>query len=175
MLLQAVARTRPKLVEVPTRLGHADHRHVKVAAFHHGLQRGKDLLVSQIAGGAKKHQGVGVGFAHGNLHSLLGSGLLQVPAEPVAHGGEQPVLIIRFAARGEALVERGGKNRYRHGLVDGGLDGPPALAGIRYAPGELGQTGSFTKAAAVRSSSHDAITLPRRHTSAMSRRLKSYW
>ena len=36
-------------------------------------------------------------------------------------------------------------------------------------------SGSFTSEAAVRSNSQDAITLPRRQTSAMSRRLRSYW
>ena len=35
--------------------------------------------------------------------------------------------------------------------------------------------GSLISAAAVRSSSQEAITLPRRHTSAMSGRLRSYW
>src|SRR6266576_4572130 len=41
-------------------------------------------------------------------------------------------------------------------------------------PSNLDSAGSVIRALAVRSSSHDAITLPRRHTSAMSGRLKSY-
>ncbi len=64
MFLQAVVRPRPKLVEVPASLGHADHRHVEVAALHHRLQRREDLLVCQIAGGAEEDQGVGMGIAH---------------------------------------------------------------------------------------------------------------
>ena len=34
---------------------------------------------------------------------------------------------------------------------------------------------SLVRAADVKSSSHEAITLPRRQTSVMSRRLRSYW
>ena len=42
-------------------------------------------------------------------------------------------------------------------------------------PAYLLRFGSSTNADAVRSNSHDAITLPRRHTSVTSRRLSSYW
>ena len=65
VFLDAVARPRLELVEGPAGLGHADDRHVQVAALHHRLQRREDLLVRQIAGGAEEDQGVGVGFAHG--------------------------------------------------------------------------------------------------------------
>src|SRR5262245_13355204 len=58
-------------------------------------------------------------------------GLFPVPAKLVAHGGQQAILEIRSAPRGEALVERGRENGGRHGLVDGGLDRPPALARVR--------------------------------------------
>src|SRR5262245_7695524 len=42
-------------------------------------------------------------------------------------------------------------------------------------PANLASAGSSTRAVAVRSRSHEAMTLPRRHTSAMSPRLRSYW
>ena len=61
VLLEAVVRPGPELVEVPTGLGHADDRHVEVAAFHHRLQRREDFLVGQIARGAEEDQGVGMG------------------------------------------------------------------------------------------------------------------
>jgi len=64
VFLEAVVCPRAKLFEVPTGFGYADHRHVEVAAFDHRLQRGKDLFVGQIACGAKKNQGVGMGIAH---------------------------------------------------------------------------------------------------------------
>jgi ABC-type multidrug transport system ATPase subunit len=37
------------------------------------------------------------------------------------------------------------------------------------------RSGSSTSAVAVRSSNQEAMTLPRRHSSVMSRRLRSYW
>ena len=55
----------PELVEVPAGLGHADDRHVEVAALHHRLQRREDLLVGEVAGRAEEDQRVGVRFAHG--------------------------------------------------------------------------------------------------------------
>ena len=39
VLLEAVARAGLELLEVPAGLGHADHRHVEVAALQHRLQR----------------------------------------------------------------------------------------------------------------------------------------
>src|SRR5215471_20951995 len=64
-MLEAVACPGPKLIEAPTSLGHADDRHVEVAAFRHRLQRREDFLVGQIARGAKKDQGVRLGCVHG--------------------------------------------------------------------------------------------------------------
>ena len=69
-----------ELVEVPAGLGHADDRHVEVAALHHRLQRREDLLVGQIAGGAEEDQGIGMGVAHGCLLHCSGR-FFQVPAE----------------------------------------------------------------------------------------------
>ena len=80
VLLEAVARPGPELVEVPAGLGHADDRHVEVAALHHRLQRREDLLVGQIAGGAEEDQGVGMGFAHRDLLSpSLAGGFSRCP------------------------------------------------------------------------------------------------
>ena len=39
VLLDAVAGPGPELVEIPAGLGHADDRHVEMAALHHRLQR----------------------------------------------------------------------------------------------------------------------------------------
>ncbi len=57
-------RPRLQLVEVPAGLGDADHRHVEMAALDHRLQRRKDLLVREVAGGAEEHQRVGMELAH---------------------------------------------------------------------------------------------------------------
>ena len=59
--------TRFQLVKAPAGLGDANHRHIEVAAFDHGLQRGKDLLVRQVPGRAEKDQGIGFDIAHGRL------------------------------------------------------------------------------------------------------------
>ena len=136
MFLQAVLGAGLELVQVPARLGHADDRHVEVAAFHHRLQRREDFLVGQVAGGAEKHQGVGTGIVH-VLSCLLA--FLQVTAKTKAHGRKQFVLVIRFAARGEPLVERRRQHRHRHALINRRLDRPAAFAGIGDPAGELRQ------------------------------------
>jgi hypothetical protein len=64
VLFQAVVGPRPELLDVPTRFGNTDNRHIKVAALYHCLQCRKNLLVSQVAGGAEKYQGIGMETAH---------------------------------------------------------------------------------------------------------------
>ena len=59
MLLEALARPRAQLLEVQARLGDADDRHVEAAAPHHRLERGEDLLVGEVAGGAEEDERVG--------------------------------------------------------------------------------------------------------------------
>ncbi len=65
VFLDAVLRPRPQLVERPARLGHADDRHVQLPAPGHRLERRKDLLERQIAGGSEEHQRIGSNLAHG--------------------------------------------------------------------------------------------------------------
>ena len=60
-------------------------------------------------------------------------------AELVAQGGEQSVSEVCFAARAEALEERGAEDGRGNGFVDGGLHGPAAFAGIGDAAGEIGE------------------------------------
>ena len=67
-------------------------------------------------------------------------------AELVAHRREQLVGEVGLAARAEALVERRGEDRRRHGFVDGGLDRPAAFAGIGDAAGEFRQCGIACRA-----------------------------
>src|SRR5258706_4930804 len=64
-----------------------------------------------------------------------------VTAELEAHRREQLVGKFGVAAGTEALIQSSGENRSGHGLVDGGLDGPTAFAGIRDATRELRQRG----------------------------------
>jgi hypothetical protein len=57
--------------------------------------------------------------------------LFQVPPESVTHCGEQFVLVIRFTARTESLVEGRREYRHRHAFIDGRLDRPSPLTGVR--------------------------------------------
>jgi hypothetical protein len=125
--------SRPELVDRPTGLGHAHDRQVEVATLHHRLQRRKDLLEGKIARGTEEDQGVGVGFvhlAHSPLPLLVGR-FFRMSAELESHGRQNFVLKFRLTTRGEALIEYRGENVHRNGLVNRGLDRPPALARVR--------------------------------------------
>jgi len=91
--------------------------------------------------------------------------LLVVAAEALAHGREDLVA--------KSSSPREEKREYRDAVSTGaGTPSssrdrrPPPLARIRHAALELTELGESNRAAAVRSSSHDSITLPRRQTSA---------
>src|SRR5262249_25565330 len=66
VLLEAVLGASPELFKIPAGLRHADDRHVEVTGLHHRLQRGKDLLVREVAGRAEEGEGIGsdVDVAH---------------------------------------------------------------------------------------------------------------
>src|SRR5947209_319782 len=64
VLHDALVCALPKLIEIPPGLGDANDRNVQAPAFHHGLQRRKNLLVGQIARGAEEHEGIGMEIAH---------------------------------------------------------------------------------------------------------------
>src|ERR671915_732403 len=67
MLLKAVLRSRPELIDTPARSGDADDRHVEASTLHHRLQCREDFLVGEIARCAKENQRVRVGIIHGYL------------------------------------------------------------------------------------------------------------
>jgi hypothetical protein len=83
VLVEAVLGASLELFKIPAGLRHADDRHVEVAALHHCLQRGKDLLVRKIAGGAEEDDGIRVNVVHGALRSRRR--LFEMAAELVAH------------------------------------------------------------------------------------------
>ena len=68
-LLDAVARALLQLVQGPARARHADDGNVEAVAADHGIERRKDFLVGQIAGGAEKNEGVGVAFTSVSVQS----------------------------------------------------------------------------------------------------------
>ena len=137
VLDDALAGTGAELIDVPARLGDADHRHIQAARFGECLERGENLLVRQITGGAKEHEGIGMGRVH-QCGSLL-SALFDMSTELEAHCREQLVLKIGIAARSETGEKGGAQHRHRHRLVNGGLDRPAPFARVGNAPGELRQ------------------------------------
>ena len=157
-----------------------------MAALDHRVQRRENFLVGEIAGGAEEHQGVGAEFPIDVLvlyrgwpmtctviHSLATPS--PVSAEPESHRRQELVLEVRLAARAESLVKRGGETGTGTASSIAALIVHRPSPESETRPANSESAGSFARPAAVRSSSHEAITLPRRHTSAMSRKLKSYW
>src|SRR6266404_353042 len=67
MFLEAVVCTSAELVERPARFCNADNRHIEMTAVQHCLQRGKDLLVGQVASCAEENQRIGMGSRHSCL------------------------------------------------------------------------------------------------------------
>ena len=131
VLLDALLRPRAQLVEGPAGLGDTDDRYLELSALRHRLQRGKDLLVRQIAGRPEEYKRVRMCVDHGDLlplgHYFVG-GLLHVSAELITHRREQLVLEVRFTARAETCVQRGRQDRSGDRLVDRRHDRPASLA-----------------------------------------------
>ena len=71
VFFEAVFRARFQLVQIPARFRDADHRHIEVTAFDHRLQRRENLLVGEVAGGAKENQSVGLHCSHVRHSSLI--------------------------------------------------------------------------------------------------------
>src|SRR5262249_52336963 len=64
VLLDTVPGACFQLIECPAGLGDPDNRNVEVAVARQPLQRGKDLLVGEISGGAEEHERVGLVVTH---------------------------------------------------------------------------------------------------------------
>ena len=62
-------------------------------------------------------------------------------AKLITHSGEKFVSVVGLTARAEALVESRREDWRWHGFIDGGLDRPPPLAGVRDPAGELREFG----------------------------------
>ena len=145
------------------------------------VERRHQQPLGQVAAGAEDHQRArrrrGARAAAGR--SRIRAAALHVPyrlrrppgarrtgcASPTGSSRRSVVL-----PRAEARVERGRQHVGRHRLLDRRLDRPAAFAGIVDAAGEFPRSGSSASAIAVRSSSQEETTLPRRQTSAMSAR-----
>src|SRR6202140_2655390 len=64
MLFKTGPYPRPQFIHIFGRPRHADHRHLEVAAFNHGLQSWEDLLESKIPSRTEKNECVRMGNSH---------------------------------------------------------------------------------------------------------------
>ena len=124
-----VAGALDQLLARPGRPRDADHRHVELAAPRHRLQRGKDLLVGEIAGDAEEDQRVAAaGVAH--FFSAW-------PPKAESHRRQHLVLEDVLIARSESLEQCGGEHVRGHALVIRGLQRPASFARVRDAAAEF--------------------------------------
>jgi hypothetical protein len=64
VIRQALADPRAHLIEAPRLTRDRDDRHAQLIAPGHRLQRRKDLLIGQVAGGPEQHERVGARVGH---------------------------------------------------------------------------------------------------------------
>ena len=184
VLGQAVLGAGAELLERPAGFGDADHGHVKISAQDHLLQRREDLLVGEIAGGAEEYQGVGKhrvlcrdgaaaasGFAVGSAFTF----------SPRVRQTRKRMAERSLSAKSASPREL---KRSNSAALSTGAGAPSSIAAVivqrpspesETRPEKFARSGCLARAMAVRSSSHDATTLPRRQTSATSARFKLYW
>ena len=101
VLGDAGPRALDELLARPARPRDADHRARRARPRRAmRLQRGEDLLVGEVAGGAEEHQRVA------SAGSAVAHFFSDVAAEAEAHRRQHLVLEVVLAARGEALEQR---------------------------------------------------------------------
>src|SRR5262249_10800776 len=156
-------RARAKLVQRPARLRDADDRNVQGAPPDEGLERGKDLLVGEVAGGAEEDERVrGLRCRHECFSSWPPNSRRMADMTRLAKSASP-----REAKRSPMALARMGAGTLSS-IAARRVQRPSPESETR--PVNSVSSGLRTRAAAVRSSSHDAMTLPRLHTSAISGR-----
>jgi hypothetical protein len=98
--------------------------------------------------------------------------MLDMAAKFEAHRRQEPVAEIMVLPGTKALEKRSCENIGGHRLLNRRIDGPTAFARILDVTRKVCKRGVFGKRHGGRSSSQDEMTLPRRHTSAISARSK---
>src|SRR5437867_977411 len=169
VLLEALPRTRPELLERPLRPRDPDDRHLEVPAPHHRLQGREDLLVDEVAARPEEDEPVGAGRAHvpdpfsrwpPNSKRIADSRRSWKSASPLEAKRSKSAAASTCAGTASSMAASS-------------VQRPSPESDTR--PAKRASVGSLASAAAVRSRSHEATTLPRRHTSAISARIRSYW
>src|SRR5271157_1004680 len=161
LMLEAVPGAVAQLLESPAGLGDADDRKARPFVAHESQQRRKDLLVGEIAGRAEEHQGVGRGVVH-----FKSAGFSWCPPN------SRRIADISLSAYSAAPRD---SKRPNSAALRTGAGTPSSFAACKVQrpspesdtrPENLPRLGSLRKADAVRSSSQEPITLPRRQSSA---------
>src|SRR4029079_1960174 len=174
----AVVRALAEIFDRPRRRRDADHGAGEITLLHHGVQRGEALLPGSVARHAEEHERVG--------HVLLrchqtGS----VPERPAGFSSWPPNsmrMALRILSAKSALARD--ENRANSAAASTSTGTPSSTAACTVhrpspesdtRPSKSARSELRASASAVRSSSHDATTLPRRHTSATAGMSRSYW
>ena len=155
-----------QLFQVPARLGDADDRDVEPLVAHEGLKGREDLLVGEIAGRAEEDEGVGAGELAWPPSASGPRRFFVVAAELEPHRRHELVGVFGLAARFEAAEQGRAQHRRRHAFIDRRLKVQRPSPESDTRPANFVRFWSARSAEAVRSSSHEPITLPRRQTSA---------
>ena len=140
-----------------------------VPAPRHRVERGEDLLVDEVAARAEEDEGVGPARAHvpapfstcpPNSRRMAESARSWKSASPRDAKRSNSAAASTWAGTASSIAASS-------------VQRPSPESATR--PAKRSSVGSLASAAAVRSRSHEPTTLPRRHTSAMSARSRSYW
>src|SRR6185437_16870972 len=160
-VLEAVARAPLELIQRPDGLGDADDRAGKPLVTHQRMKRGENLLVREIAGRPEEDDRVGGLVAHApsagfstwppNSKRSAESNLSAYSAWPRE---------LKRENRAELMTGAGTPSS----IAACNVQRPSPESDTR--PAKFSRFGLFRNALAVRSSSHEPTTLPRRHTSA---------
>src|SRR5581483_2842105 len=166
--LDALPGARPELLERPLRPRHADDGHVETAAPGHGLEGREDLLVDEVAARPEDDERVRAGRRH----------------EPAPFSTWPPNSNRRAETRRSwksASPLEAKRSKSAAASTGAGTASSTAASSVQRPspesdtrPVNRPSSGSLANAAAVRSRSHEATTLPRRQTSVIAARSKSY-
>ena len=94
------------------------------------LERGKDLLVREVAGDAEYDERVCGNGAHRRLYFGGAPVRSWWPPNSTPHRRQQAVGEVVVVARGEAREQRRREHGHRHACVDGRVHGPAAFTGV---------------------------------------------
>src|ERR1051325_3364188 len=166
MLRHAVPGPGAQLIHRPPRFRDADDRHVEMTAASHRLQGREDLLVGQVPGRTEEDERVRRRGGH-DFFSTWPPNSNRMAESRRSWNSASPRELKR--SKSEAARTCAGTPS---SIAASSVHRPSPESETR--PEKRSSFGSCASAAAVRSRSHEATTLPRRQTSAIYARSNSY-